>query len=1390
MVIWIWHLLSVSVVVAVNYHCTSSPCTACTGGEFLYNDTSCLVACPTGFGSLGSDCTCPSPCTPNLFSQHFYKYLDFSTNTAGIFTAPATSFDDVSQLSPIPTKERGFYFDITSSIYSTSNLILGPDFSFSLLFRVYNCTLVTDCLVLSVDTPTNIFKIEVNSGELIATWLISDSTTAATSSKVITTDFEFGIWQKVIFGSRQATGSLTITQTFIDTFEYATHFETISSKEFRNQVSATFTFGSAVSTSFNGFIYDAHANNYVITDYQISAFLINCEYNEYYINPQCKPCDASCPTWPWCTHSGTCGGSDSGSCYSQYCTTCTGFKYSDCQTCSNGLTPGNCDCWKFCLTCTSTFVCDSCSDRYTLIDGLCIYEPYNWGSTGPAIALKFDVFQQYYDDLFQSGHDGTTYAPYHYPESDDPIPAMNRGLYFNYTSKLKSITAISLSTKNTFLIWAKPEADGFNFWNAPSMLLFSSASASYLLTDSYTWARFNTYDVTDTTDWTFYAFIHDFTAGVTTCKIMLNNVVFSTTTINGFALYDIKTTVWILGQGFFFSLNAYNSAVADPTSEYQNGACGVGQVSSCLSDCGIDEYNNAGICTPCDSECTSGCTQSGGCSICADVNCIVCDGFGSSLCYSTGSSSCTPIWLDGVYNNCCNENCKNCDGPFQYSCTECYEEKLLLVEDVCVDGCPDRTFQFGGTCQASESLVGSFLFNEIWNVYVDMNTYANLTTGNDTQFYPEIQPSDPIPAINRGLYFTETSYMTSSPIYLSTSFTLVFWIKHKTGGILLQKNSLEIQTGTSISVDLTSQSSFISPGYQDYSWTQTVLQVWNSADNKINALISTLSDKIFSYVGTYDYFLDSPSVITLGHSSGSFLGFIYRFQIYNDNIELYKLSLDTVCESGMSVKCLWDCDIGFYWNGYNCELCDSNCEFGCKDTGYCNICPDIECHYCHDYISTCDVCKTHASHLRNDCQCDARFYWDLSNEECRPCNSKCILCNGPSVDDCQNCQDSHCLDCLTQGPQTCIKCTSGFEVINNLCVACNDLQYYDSENSKCEDCVAPCKNCKSEIVCKNCIENSSMDADGACACDIGFSLANSTCVRNTFIALFSISNQNLIKIAFTEPLSSSLQSSDLTVKVDKEKNQATLTKIDQSTWKLKLDGDSFAEKARVYVNITKVLISKQNSLYVNTAYSALLFVVPLDSTVQQVQDATFLAENSIKVGMAVVFGSSLLIFDPKSFFFFLQVLEMYYYMMIYAVTISPALYGFLSFLNPGSLIPNPMEYILPDSFGVKMTGKLSDFGYSSNLFLLNSGTNIAILIILVFALPLCYLLSNVQWPWLKNRMEKALSSYKYAVISRCFIQMFLEFLLNSCIGIYFTSMGNAVQIFDTVLCGIVFVKFI
>ena len=103
-----------------NLYCFDSTCSPCTSG-YLYNTHSCLLMCPTGFTQSSSPNQCTASSSQSVFYVNFWEFGDYEASSIGSFSHPTgLSFSTATQLSPIPTMERGFYFASTSSLKSTT----------------------------------------------------------------------------------------------------------------------------------------------------------------------------------------------------------------------------------------------------------------------------------------------------------------------------------------------------------------------------------------------------------------------------------------------------------------------------------------------------------------------------------------------------------------------------------------------------------------------------------------------------------------------------------------------------------------------------------------------------------------------------------------------------------------------------------------------------------------------------------------------------------------------------------------------------------------------------------------------------------------------------------------------------------------------------------------------------------------------------------------------------------------------------------------------------------------------------------------------------------------------------------------------------------------------
>ncbi|KAL4506331.1 hypothetical protein ABPG73_017065 [Tetrahymena malaccensis] len=159
------------------------------------------------------------------------------------------------------------------------------------------------------------------------------------------------------------------------------------------------------------------------------------------------------------------------------------------------------------------------------------------------------------------------------------------------------------------------------------------------------------------------------------------------------------------------------------------------------------------------------------------------------------------------------------------------------------------------------------------------------------------------------------------------------------------------------------------------------------------------------------------------------------------------------------------CDSGYYFNGNDCQQCQSPC-LTCQSSSQCLSCIDnINYFYNQQNLScqvicdkTCDQCSR-----PNDpygcISCQQGSYLSAQNQ-CLSCDSSCLTCQNSSTF-CTACQNGYQLDnnnnCVipqcSQGCQTCKLQNNNF-----VCISCYD-QYYLDQNQNCQKCQFPCQTC-------------------------------------------------------------------------------------------------------------------------------------------------------------------------------------------------------------------------------------------------------------------------------------------------------------------------------------------
>ena len=299
--------LCIVLTMASNINCGDSSCTYCLGG-YLYNSTSCLPLCPTGYTQNVSPNTCSSSSSQSIFSLDFYSFRQYSSNSIGNFQHPlGLEFQDSARGSPIPTKDRGFYFGSTSRLISTVNCILGPDLTLRF------CLLVTADGIIFEATSSGIsyFKVAAISGNVNAYWYLTSASSSYTQLFYLYT--YTANWACSHFYSSQGSEQISLSMIGGST-------TTIVGYEYRGQVSDMVMYfgGQKTGGAFTGFIDSIRIDNLVSTTYDLTTPIVTCKYNYYtnFVDFTCYFCTGCTRTWPWCT-SALCS-----TCYSDSCLTC------------------------------------------------------------------------------------------------------------------------------------------------------------------------------------------------------------------------------------------------------------------------------------------------------------------------------------------------------------------------------------------------------------------------------------------------------------------------------------------------------------------------------------------------------------------------------------------------------------------------------------------------------------------------------------------------------------------------------------------------------------------------------------------------------------------------------------------------------------------------------------------------------------------------------------------------------------------------------------------------------------------------------------------------------------------------------------------------------------
>ena len=352
--------------------CGDYACSFCDKG-YLIQSKMCIAKCPSYYQTSELTMKCTPETQVTLVDLNFTRPYSFNISKIGIFNSlDGLPLLSSPQISPLPTKDRGLFFRSTSKLISFENLIISPFNRVSYYIKVFS----PGEIFSAVHEGLTLISLTTNMTYFNHSFLLSSISVNKTLS---------------VYRNHGTTWDYKYISGFYDSGGYKVHhggtlLGYFPDFEFRSQYSNTILILGSSTNSFVGFIFKFQVLNNNNGDIFFAYNENNCHYSEYLFDLNCYSCNTTCETWPVCVRN-SCN-----LCYSENCTSCSGYLISDCTNYTNSY-PDSFPGYK-CLN-GSQFNCLECEAGYELNNGLCIFKPYSTQDSGsnpalvPVINAKF-----------------------------------------------------------------------------------------------------------------------------------------------------------------------------------------------------------------------------------------------------------------------------------------------------------------------------------------------------------------------------------------------------------------------------------------------------------------------------------------------------------------------------------------------------------------------------------------------------------------------------------------------------------------------------------------------------------------------------------------------------------------------------------------------------------------------------------------------------------------------------------------------------------------------------------------------------------------------------------------------------------------------------------------
>lgn len=985
---------------------SATGCLSCNSGYYLYNSRTCLKDCPTGYTASLGVCVDGNG-SKTLFDIDFSLYSELTSSSVSYFKTFANlKFSTSTFQTLMPSKDRGFYCMPSSVLISSVSWLASPDLTYD--FWVYP---ISDGTIAEIIYPGG-YLTRINSFNYTVNFRAYNQLTTLLVTKTFNGLPASTLWDLVKIQLSQTTATSVLVKLWLNSVESQYTFTNIEYKAYSPY--SWYIGASSIGTAFKGFIYRLRLSLELSQDVLSSISAPACAASKYFDGNSCASCDTTCE-WPLCVDSSTCSICNS-------CQYCKGYTTADC------FCDGTSCCQSTCTNCTTFYYCDTCQSGYNNVNGVC---EETWTETSVISQNFTGTFLGNYGG-FRTGSDETRYFFQNDPETIDPIPIQNRGLYFAFGRYLEYPNLI-LNSNFSIGLWIKPTSGGvfykgsqISYINQYFKLEYTDINGSIM---TYTTSSHSAFTL-----WTYVSISVSTGSTVLSLSVYYNSVIYSYDTFPNSVFTDVSSSL-ILGktstsnyQGLIYSIKIWDKTITNFAYEYFDEMCGKSLTSGCLNECSYNQYFKDN-CIGCSSTCGLGCVDyRTTCTICQKYLCQYCASFESTTCLQCVDNAsgepcvCDDKYYDSSYIcNLCYSRCATCNNG-GYICLTC-EPTYIYLQGLCLPTCPTG-YSSSTSCTLSVETVLALNLNTI----IELGSINSFQIGNDPHnIYPDFDTNDPWPMKNRGYYFKNNLSMNTTLLF-SPLLSMSIWVKILQSGYILSKSNiiyLQALSSTSYQFMMVLMQGGI------LSFTKSIVQdSWNYlgfsltlSSNLYTILYSYLNNVLVSTLYFTGFVSDNSNSPVYVGGTGGFEGFILSMSIYSTSTH-YSDSYSLACnDCNTCINCLSACK-PLEDPDNSCANCPADCTYGCID-GVCNVCKNHLCITCTDREdSSCVLCTNNS--FGADCTCNDGYYAD--GENCFLCFSRCATCSDAGYF-CNSCIAPYYLQagaCVDQ-------CSTGFYIASSQC---------------------------------------------------------------------------------------------------------------------------------------------------------------------------------------------------------------------------------------------------------------------------------------------------------------------------------------------------------------------